>query len=225
MSSVLAAYLIALIVGGVFVGLSVVAGLGKDVDVDHDGDLDHVDVVGHEGHVEVGHDEGSLAEAAHAGDPGRRTSWLPFTSFRFWTFGAFFFGLTGLLLSEVASVGEPAAAFAGLGLGVAGGAAATAVFRALRRPVGRVAEASRWVGVTSELMLPLAPGRLSKVRVRAGEKDRELIATLADPRGASLPKGTRVVVLEIDADGRARVAPESAVFTRSEIREDQEVES
>lgn len=225
MASVLAAYLITLIVGGVFVGLSVLAGLGKDVDVDHDGDLDGVDHVEHLEHGDAGHDEGSLAEVAHAGEPGRRSSWLPFTSLRFWTFGAFFFGLTGLLLSEVAAVAEPAAMIGGLGLGVAGGAAATAVFRALRRPVGRVGDASRWVGATTELLLPLAPGGLSKVRVRAGEKDRELIATLADRHAPSLPKGARVVVLEIDAEGRARVAPESAIFTRQEARAHEEVES
>ncbi|MCC6624181.1 MAG: hypothetical protein IT385_23220 [Deltaproteobacteria bacterium] len=202
----LAAYLIALIVGGVFVGLSVMAGLGKDLEADH----------GEPGHVHVGADDGSLAEAAHAGAPDKRRLWLPFTSFRFWTFGAFFFGLTGLLLHEVALVPEPTAMLAALGTGVVGGTASAAIVRALRRPVGGVKDPSRWVGTTAELLLPLAPGGLSKVRVRAGEKDRELIVTLADPRGRSLPKGSRVIVLELGADGRARVAPESAIFANTQ---------
>jgi len=199
---VLAAYLIALIVGGVFVGLSVMAGLGKDLEADH----------GEPGHVHLGHEDGSLAEVAHAGAP--RRPWLPFLSLRFWTFGAFFFGLTGLLLHEVAGVAEPTAMLVGLGAGVAGGTASAAIVRALRRPVGRVEDPERWVGTPAELMLPLTPGGLSKVRVRAGEKDRELLVTLADPKGASLPKGTRVIVLAFDADGRARVAPEATMFER-----------
>lgn len=211
----LAAYLIALIVGGVFVGLSVLAGFGKDLEADH----------GEPGHVHVGADDGSVAEAAHAGAPSKRGPWLPFTSFRFWTFGAFFFGLTGLLLQEAAGVGEPTAMLVGLGAGVVGGTASAALVRALRRPVGGVRDPSRWVGVTGELMLPLSPGGLSKIRVRAGEKDREILVTLADAHAPSLPKGTRVIVLEFDTDGRARVTPESAVFTREEARQGEEIES
>jgi len=212
---VLAVYLIALIVGGVFVGLSVAAGFGKDVEADH----------GEPGHVHVGADDGSLAEAAHAGAPDKRRLWLPITSFRFWTFGAFFFGLTALLMREAAGAVEPTPMLVGLGAGVLGGTASAALVRALRRPVGGVRDPSRWVGQTAELLLPLAPGGLSKVRVRAGEKDRELLVTLADPRGRSLPKGTRVIVLEIDADGRARVSPESAIFTAQDAPANEEIGS
>lgn len=231
----LTAYLVCLVVGGVFVGLSALSGLGKDVDaggheadhdvdhevdheVDHDVDHDHVVELDHD-HA-FAHDDDvdhapSLSEAALAGGarpieaPRRR--FVPFTSFRFWTFGGCFFGLTGVALSQLTTLGEPLSALTSAGVGLAAGTATAALVHRLRRPVGAPMTNDQWIGQTAELLLPLAPGALSKVRVAAGGRERDLVVTLAD--GPGLPKGTRVVILGIDRDGRALVQPEVAMFS------------
>ena len=84
-------YLIALIVGGVLLALTLV--LGGAVDHHAGGDLDH-----------------------HAGDGGHGGSfdavfgWLPVTSLRFWTFFAAFFGAVGTVLSAWSLAGPAPAA-------------------------------------------------------------------------------------------------------------------
>ena len=86
-------YLVTLIVGGVLVLVSVFLGdsdtdadVAADIDVDADLDLAAGADVDADGSLDVG-----LIDALQA--------WLPFTSMRFWTFFAAFFGLTGSLNS------------------------------------------------------------------------------------------------------------------------------
>ena len=218
----LTAYLVCLVVGGVFVGLSALSGLGKDVDAgghgaDHEVDHDHVAELDHDHAFAHDHDVDhapSLSEAALAGGPkpieAPRRRFVPFTSFRFWTFGGCFFGLTGVALSQLTTLGEPLSALTSAGVGLAAGTATAALVHRLRRPVGAPLTSDQWIGQTAELLLPLAPGALSKVRVAAAGRERDLVVTLAD--GPDLPKGTRVVILGIDRDGRALVQPEAAMF-------------
>ena len=200
----LAAYLICLIVGGVFVGLSAFSGDADHGAGDHDGG--HMDQ-----HDSVGH---TLVEGAHAG--GTRP-WLPFTSFRFWTFGSFFFGLGGVALTQLAGVGEPLAALLSLAIGLGGGTATALLVHQLAKPIGAPPDASRWVGRTAELILPLTYGTHSKVRLRGQQSEHDLVVALAE-RGPPLPKGTRVIVLRIDAEGRGLVAPETSIFLEADVR-------
>lgn len=237
----LTAYLVCLVVGGVFVGLSVFAGMkegggadkdvgGKDFDKSFDKDvggksfekdfdksfekdfeLDELPT----SHGDAVH-EAPTSDVALAGHPGEKRQvprrrwrypkgpWLPFASLRFWTFGSCFFGLTGVALTQLAGVGEPVAALASLGVGLAAGTGTAWLVHRLRRPVGAVGSARGWVGVIGELTHPLAPGQLSKVRVRLpGRAPRELLAELADHERA-LPRDCKVVVLDF-RDGRAVV--------------------
>lgn len=281
----LTAYLVCLVVGGVFVGLSVFAGMkegggadkdvgGKDFDKDlggkdfdksfekdfdksfdksFDKDLELDELSGGHGGAplqelghgaaplqELGHGgaplqelghaapsdgqvgHGSLAhvaptsDAALAGHPGEKRQvprrrfhykpgpWLPFTSLRFWTFGSCFFGLTGVALTQLAGVGEPAAALASLGVGLASGTGTAWLVRKLRQPVGAVGGVGGWVGVIGELTHPLEVGHVSKVRVRQpGRPPRELLAVLAR-NSRPLPRDCKVVVLDF-RDGQAVV--------------------
>jgi hypothetical protein len=207
-------YLSCLLVGGVFVGLSVFSGLDKDADFaadsDFDGDFDADAGVSGEAHV----DHASLAEASHGVDDSRRRRkrmWLPFLSFRFWTFGAAFFGLTGVVLSVLDLSVEPITLGLAGGVGLAVGAAASSIVRALRRPVGaRKVTGRDFEGAVGELLLPLKAAGVSKVRVVVSGAAHELVAIPAEAQ--ALDRGARVVVLGLDPEGRARVAPEEQLY-------------
>jgi hypothetical protein len=242
---VLTAYLVCLLVGGVFVGLSVFAGLGKDTDTDKDFgkdfdksfdkgfekdfdksfdkdldpsfDNDFDGHVGDHGHGPAPVHDAPISDAALAGHPSetRRPRrrfrfpkgrlFLPFTSLRFWTFGACFFGLTGVALTQLGQVAEPTAMLTSLAIGLGSGTATAWLVRSLRQPVGAVGGARALVGQVGELVFALAPGQTSKVRLRVpGRPPREILAVLGDADTRALPRDTRVVVLDL-RDGKAVV--------------------
>lgn len=87
--SLLSLYSACFVAGGIFVFLAAFAGLDGP-EIDFDPGLD-----GAAGGESVDMD------MAVGRDRRRRFPWLPFFTFRFWTFGACFFGLTGLLLTWV----------------------------------------------------------------------------------------------------------------------------
>ena len=87
--------------------------------------------------------------------------------------------------------------------------------RALRKPVGAAKVTRRDIeGSVGELLLPMRAGGVSKVRVVIGGAAHDLVATPAD--GLAMERGTRVVVLGLDDEGRARVAPEEQLFALEE---------
>ena len=82
-----------------------------------------------------GHDVGHGVHLAadHAPAPDGPGTWLPFLSFRFWTFGVAFFGLTGVIFDGVGLAGEGATLAVAIGLGLACGLAGALILRALAR--------------------------------------------------------------------------------------------
>ena len=195
------------------------ADLAADVDggleLDADGELDVDGDADSDGALDAGGDHHpSLADAAHGADRGGpariRRRWLPFLSFRFWTFGAAFFGLTGTTLTLGGLTAEPLTAVLSAGMGGAIGTLSAWLVRALRRPVSGALAMGDYQGLTGQLVLPLAPGGTSKVRVEVRGRQRELLCVSAEER--SLPKGAPVVVLEMDAQGRAHVTPEGELY-------------
>jgi hypothetical protein len=126
-------------------------------------------------------------------------------------------------LTQLAGVGEPTAALASLGVGLASGTGTAWLVRKLRQPVGAVGSAQGWVGVIGELVHPLAAGQVSKVRVRQpGRPPRELLAVLA-PRSGPLPRDCKVVVLDF-REGQAVVqAADPAMLASSTTLENQVV--
>jgi hypothetical protein len=217
----LTVYLTSLVVGGVFVGLSSAGAFGHHVDghAGADGDVD-----AHPG-AETPADAEHALDASHAlaladGSHGlaprareARRRWLPFLSFRFWTFGAAFFGLTGTLLTTLTGVGVPLVAALSAGTGVGVGALSAWAIQWLRKPVGETSRGDDYSGQVGELMLPLREGGVSRIRLTVAGRERFLLASTPEP--LALPAGTRVIVLGLDEVGKAQIAPEETLY-RSE---------
>ncbi len=221
-------YFACLLVGGVLVVLSAFAGASDaDVDAHHELGGDHdfgdgiddadADLGGHGGDLGdhgLGHGvhHASAADAAHGvrDAAGRKRLWLPFSSMRFWTFGTAAFGLTGVLLTALAS--SPAIVLAAaLATGGGVGTGVAYAVHHLRRPVNADAiERSDYPGQVGELLMPLTPDTTSRVRLQI--RHREVIVLARTTEALDLPRGARVVVLDLDEDGHALVAPEARLF-------------
>jgi membrane protein implicated in regulation of membrane protease activity len=188
----LSLYLIALLVGGFLLALSMFGG-GHDADVDASADAD-LDVDGDiDGDIDGGHDGFDAALA-----------WLPVASLRFWTFFAAFFGLTGLVLD----VGKLTGPWVGLGLaaavGYVCGASMTAIVRRIRRErVDSSLSAEDCVGETARVVLPVTSGRAGKIRLQIKGRTIELVAETDEETELSV--GQSCMVYEIK-DGHAVVA-------------------
>jgi hypothetical protein len=96
-------YIVCFIVGGIFVALSAFGGLeGFDFDFDMDADADaDADADSGVDDVDFGTHAGQQSENQNRSlfaPQKRRRFWLPFFSFKFWTFAVCFFGLTGISL-------------------------------------------------------------------------------------------------------------------------------
>ncbi|MCB9730669.1 MAG: hypothetical protein H6744_09040 [Deltaproteobacteria bacterium] len=223
-------YFACLAVGGVLVALSAFAGaadadaggdLHHDFDAgdadaagaDVDGGFDHE--LGDAGDHDLGHDayHPSAADAAHGVKDGAaaRKLWLPFSSMRFWTFGSAAFGLTGVLLTALGTVSALVVLLAAAATGTGVGTAVAYAMHHLRRPVNADAvERSDYPGQVGELLLPLRPGATSRIRLRI--RHRELVMLARSTEALELPRGARVVVLALDEDGHALVAPEDRLY-------------
>jgi NfeD-like C-terminal, partner-binding len=176
----LAVYIASLLFGGLLIGASLL-GAG-----DHPGDSG-----GGGGDVHTG-DTG----AAHDGAGHARL--MALFGLRFWSFGAAFFGVTGLLLHLVGgAVGRAAAPFVGALVGVGAGLGASAFLRKMtRESIGRVADAAALVGREGRLLLPVERAQRGKVRLSlpaGGQLD--LVAEGSDAE--SLPVDTEVLIVEV----------------------------
>ncbi|HWM87954.1 MAG TPA: hypothetical protein VNO33_19000 [Kofleriaceae bacterium] len=190
----LAAYLITAIVGGVLVGVSILAGGDGDAG-GHGGDL-HSDVDG-DGHGGDGAD--------HAGPVDALLSWLPIGSLRFWTFFAAFFGLTGTAMTVLAAAGPIPIAVAAIAVGYTSGLVLTRAIRHLhtRSSDSSLAEADL-IGSTALVLLPVGSGRTGKVRVHIKDRTVDLLAETQEE--AELVTGENVLVIAVPREGHAMVA-------------------
>jgi len=211
-------YLTSLIIGGVFVGLSAIGVIGKDADVSHDVDADiDADVdTDIDADVDADHDFDTthaltVTDASHGLEPAKRTMWLPVLSLRFWTFGSTFFGLTGTLLTTLTATGVILAAALSAGVGAGVGTASAWIVRWMRKPVGEVVRLSEYRGQMAQTVLPLPMGGITRIRLNVQGRERDMLARAQEP--VALPSGTNVVVLGIDDNGQAQIAPEETIFT------------
>jgi hypothetical protein len=215
-------YLSCLVVGGVFVALSAMGALGKDVDVDTDTEIDADTEIEAEyalpaaAEVDVEHalTLGDASQGLAAHEPDRRKLWLPVLSLRFWTYGSAFFGLTGTLLTTLTATSAFIIAMLSTGLGVGVGTLSAWLVRWLRRPVGASVRVGDYSGAVGELMLPLRAGGITRIKLRVHERERMMLAVAADP--IELAAGTRVLVLGIDERGRAQIEPEDHILQPKE---------
>jgi hypothetical protein len=135
------------------------------------------------------------------------TMWLPFLSFRFWTFGTATFGATGALLwilgfADLVSAGISAPT------GIVLGAAAAWIFRQIRADrVTADVGLGRIVGHEARVLLPVRPGDVGKILVKTPGGRVELPARTRDEH--EIDAGATVLVTEV-ANGIADVTSISA---------------
>jgi hypothetical protein len=163
----LSAYIVCLIAGGILLGASLLGGHDSHVDMD-----------------------------AHGHDLHTHHEWLsklPFLSLRFWTWGSAFFGLTGLTLSLCGTSAGPSLALAILtGVGTGWGASHV-IAKLTKSTVGLLPDAGSHVGREGRLLLPLERGKRSKVRLKVGGTDVDLVAETDNQE--ALPTGALVLVV------------------------------
>ncbi len=180
-------YLIALIVGGVLLALTLV--LGGAVDHDAGGDLDH--------HAGGG-------DSDHAGSLDAVFGWLPVTSLRFWTFFAAFFGAVGTVLSAWDLAGPAPAAVVAVAAGYLSGLIMDRSMRYLKSADSNSSlGGADVVGAGAEVLLPVAAGAPGKVRVRLKGRAIDLLAVTEDEE--TLAAGQHAMVLSMRDDGHVVV--------------------
>ncbi|NCJ07052.1 NfeD-like protein [Synechococcales cyanobacterium C] len=183
-------YWVCFLVGGAFVALAAISGLdGADFEVELDPDVEWVD---------------RRPSATHR---RRKYRWrtLPLvgllTSFKFWTFGSCFFGLTGVLLSQRQPPLESTqvltlAIIMGLFLGIL----AAAVLRALgQRQVDSLLHDDELLGAMGTVEIPFDAQSRGKVRLAVKGATLDMIAFTRDP--APLNVGDRVLVVDLARGG------------------------
>lgn len=190
----LSLYLIALLVGGFLLALSMLGGHDTDVDADVDFDAD----------ADIDADADADADLDGGGFDAIM-AWLPFASLRFWTFFAAFFGLTGVILD----IGELATPWVSLGIavgvGYVTGASTTRLIRKLRSErVDSSLSRDDCIGETARVVLPIAKGDPGKVRLDIKGRTVELTADTEEESGLAV--GQRCVIYEVKSDGHAVVA-------------------
>jgi hypothetical protein len=132
-------------------------------------------------------------------DVGGDAVWMPVLSLRFWTYGCCFFGLTGLLLSNL-GLGTPSTVLgAALGMGFGCGYIASWIFRKLRSDPGvRAMGSQHYVGALGTVLVPVGVKRPGKIRCSLRGQDMDLLAISADQ--GDLDRGTRVLVVSYHDD-------------------------
>ena len=205
MSLMLSIYIASLVLGGVFVGLSVFAGLSKSMDVDKEGDFDadkdfdkdfdkEIDKGGFD---KDGFDKGSFDKDLDKGgldksfdkeidkDLTRRTRqrrFRPLRSFRFWTFLLAFFGLTGVIFTLFSLwASEVGVALLSMTMGLFAGLFVSYLIHVGDRSVGgKVLGESDFRNLEAKVVVPFAQGRRGKVQVMLKGRLVDLDAVVFD---------------------------------------------
>ena len=192
-------YWLCFAVGGVFVFLSVVGGLdGADI-ADADVDLDMEAEVDEEVDLELV-DPGDAPQhkrCVHA--PRPRFPLLPLlASFKFWTFGSCFFGLTGLVLTAM-GVSPTVVVIAAVLMGGVCGFGMAWVLRSLRRrQVNSLVKTTDLAGLAGVVEIPLSADSRGKVRLNVKGSLVDFIAYTNEER--VLEAGDRVFVVGTEQD-------------------------
>ncbi len=187
-------YWFCFVIGGAFVALGVVGGgeLFDDFDADTDFDIDADADLDADADFDADADSDTdlqvdtdvdLMRSAHR--RRRLPGWLSiFISFKFWTFGGCFFGLTGLLLSAVDPTPSPTAAFAiALAMGLVCGVALVSALRSLKsRKVDSLVRNEDFAGLIGTVELPFDAKTKGKVILEVGGSTLHLVAQTDEER-------------------------------------------
>lgn len=183
-------YWLCFAVGGVFVLLAMLGGVDGADFADHDLDI----------HVE---EDVEWAETQERSPTSpflpQRTPWYDLFSIiktlKFWTFTLCFFGLTGLVLSQLAVGLSPSLiAIVAVGMGVICGSLVAGSLRLLRRrQVDSLIRSSDLVGLTGIVEVPFDQTTRGKVRLLVKGSMIDMIANTDDAK--FLQAGDRVLVV------------------------------
>ena len=152
----LSVYLFCTLVGGLLVALSAFGGLdGVDFDNDFDADLEFRDSPQEEKQIRI------------TAKTSKRRLWLPFFSFKFWSFGTCFFGLAGLLLWAVQPTMAPLiSTIIALAFGIFCGTSMASAMRALKEAkIDSLARTSDLIGLSGIVEIPFDKNSRGKVRL------------------------------------------------------------
>lgn len=213
-------YVFSLILGGIFVVLSVVAGIGDadadfdvdaeaDFDVDMDADIDADFDVDADADVDVDADADIDADADGEGTPDIETrigkKFRPWFSFKFYTYALGFFGLTGVLLTLIGQgetvLGIGASAVMGLLAGL--GASYLMHYGDKDSAAARATGQRDFLGAQAKVLLPIKKGERGRVRVNIDGRTVDMRAETEDEE-VVLDMNDQCFVLDID-DGVAKV--------------------
>ncbi len=162
----LSVYWFCFVLGGIFVLLAVLGGLdGADFDIHFDTDFDvHID-----SDIELTDPGDRPAEPTIPRQRRRHHPWRflvgMLKSLKFWTFGICFFGLTGLVLSQL-PLSPLLVAIGAISMGLLCGALVAGILQALRRrQVDSLVRSSDLVGLPGTVELPFNATNRGKVRL------------------------------------------------------------
>lgn len=225
------AYVFCLIVGGAFVLLSVMSGLGDaDVDMDTDFDADFDADVDADMDMDVDADFDADAEMDMDADADAETStggsgdvevvlkrrFNPLVSFKFWTFFLAYFGLTGVVF-EFFGLMESTIGIFGLsmGLGLFAGLFSSYLMHAVNaNAVSEGVTERDYVGSAAKVTLPVTGRERGKVRMMVKGKMIEMPAESADEDEVVFDLDEECFVLGVE-DGVAKVIHPSALQKKS----------
>lgn len=191
-------YWIAFVAGGIFVVLAAIGGIdGAEIDVAADVGPAEPDFG-----VSSGIDQ-DIELVAQDSSSSQRTRWrfnplVILASFKFWTFGSCFFGLTGLLLSLLQPQrGSISIFMISLLMGLLIGGMVSLVFHRLRsrNPTG-MATPDELVGLLATVEIPINQHARGKIRVQFRDGSRELPARTNDDQTLKVGDSVMIIGLE-----------------------------
>ena len=131
-------------------------------------------------------------------------AYLPFLSFRFWTYGLAIFGLTGFAL-ETSGQDTPVHLTLATTMGIGVGWAAALVFRKFKNTtVDSSTDTDQLRGTECKVILTVRPGSTGKIRLNIKDQMVELPATTCHTE--ALPVDSRALIVE-SASGQVEVVP------------------
>ncbi|MGM0557893.1 MAG: hypothetical protein ACQEVA_16020 [Myxococcota bacterium] len=222
------AYVFCLIVGGAFVLLSVMSGIGDadadfdaDMDADFDADFDADMDAEFDADVDADMDIDADADAEHGGGSGDVEVFLkkrfnPLYSFKFWTFFLAYFGLTGVVFEFFSLMEGTWGIFAlSLGLGLFAGLFSSYLMYAVNKGGVSAGVTERdYVGSSAKVTLPLSGQERGKVRMMVKGKMIEMPAESADDDEVVFDLNEECFVLGVE-DGVAKVVHPNALQKKS----------
>lgn len=199
----LAAYIVAAIVGGGMIVFSALAGLGAHGDISHDLGTDASHDVSHD----ASHDSG---DGHHHVDDGAGAFWLLFFSLRFWIYAVGAFGTLGVVLTVTRALAEPmtltVSAIGGLLMGLF---TAGTVRWLTRSELQSTVSTVDFQGALARVTVAIGEGQPGKVRTTVKGDIIDLMAIGLD--GGAIPRETEVVIVDMQGD-KAVVAPSTEIL-------------